>query len=63
MDHLLQFFRESLRDNFGATVFSIVMSAIAAIFVAYLIFDGVKTFVQNARRKKMHREEHNVRGS
>jgi hypothetical protein len=63
MSEILPFLRDSLRTNFGATVFSIVMGFIGVIFVGYLTIDGIKTLVQNSRRKKMHREEHNVHRS
>ncbi len=61
MELILNFFKENLRNNFAATVFMIVAGAIAAVFVGYLILDSIKNVIMNARRKKMHREESNIR--
>ena len=56
MSSYLQIFRESLRNNFGPTVFMIVVGVIAFVFISFLILDYVKTLVQAARRRKRHRE-------
>lgn len=45
-----------MRNNFGPTVFMIVVGVIAFVFIAFLIVDYIKTLLQAARRRKRHRE-------
>jgi len=56
MSSTLQIFRESLRNNFGPTVFMIVVGVIAFVFVTFLVVDYVKTLLAASRRKKRHRD-------
>jgi hypothetical protein len=57
MTSLTHFFRESLRSNFGPTVFFIISGVIAAAFIGYLIYDSIRIAAENARRRKLHSHE------
>lgn len=58
MESFTHFIRDSLRTNFGPTVFLFVSALIAAVFIGYLIVDAIRNSLANARRKRHLREEH-----